>query len=726
MIRKVVLILTLMIVVLLAVASVSASDNLTDESINVSNNEDVEIQNSIDSDSENLSFIDDTEDISKENSSDYNLVLQNNNGEILTPNDKLEVGDLEPTYFDIVSGEFYSKISVYLKIRKGDLRLKDTFYYYIDNDKNNMLNVTNGPIYINLPVDTYHDITFVYNGNDKYASCSATKKIYVKPSIFIQNSYYVDGGINIPYSIKYNNERNFSQTMFVPFGTHKVTFYNEYYNQTIKKTIYVKKRILRTDNLTMDYQDTIEYKVRAADAGNNFISGLKLSLTIGDKTYQAVTENQGYATFKIHLQAGCYNVTTWYCGVVNKNIINITPIYVDNAFKDMYINSVTTTPAINKDITYGWKGNFKGLLQIYKGSSLIKTINLDTSGIVEDYLQYDKYSYTFSTSFLDLGDYDFKIIDKNGGIVAQSKVTVRKIPTEVYSFYTEVIKNYKESIGICLKEKLSGNDIKGRVKVNINGKTYVANIKDDNGELLFKTPSKLKKYVCRVVYEGDGNYAHSSSKFTLSVVKDDSDVLVTDLIKTKPNSKITVKAKIYYKYGTKKVKSGIVKFKINGKKYKAKIKNGIAKVKIKAPSEGKTYNCKATYLGNKNIKSSIAKFKITVKAPKKFKKKKVTKFTVVVPTELNKVHVKHYGIYSVKTHKYIKYGYHKRTAVLTTTVYKNGKKLSNYDIKYYWHYSFGGGSSAFNKDVGYLNYDNPDTFYNVMHIDWEKVTVWLK
>ena len=51
---------------------------------------------------------------------------------------------------------------------------------------------------------------------------------------------------------------------------------------------------------------------------------------------------------------------------------------------------------------------------------------MDTSGIVEDYLQYDKYSYTFSTSFLDLGDYDFKIIDKNGSIVAQSKVALNE------------------------------------------------------------------------------------------------------------------------------------------------------------------------------------------------------------------------------------------------------------------------------------------------------------
>ena len=196
---------------------------------------------------------------------------------------------------------------------------------------------------------------------------------------------------------------------------------------------------------------------------------------------------------QIHLQAGCYNVTTWYCGVVNKNIINITPIYVDNAFKDMYINSVTTTPGINKNIIYGWKGNFKGLLQIYKGSSLIKSINLDTSEIIGDYLKYDNYSYMFSTSLLDLGDYDFKIVDKNGVVVAKSKVTIRKIETDVYIPNTEVIKSFKETIFVHLTEKANNNDLGGKVKIIINGKTYNLNIKEGWGELtLFLFPILLK------------------------------------------------------------------------------------------------------------------------------------------------------------------------------------------------------------------------------------------
>lgn len=714
-------------------ASVSAADNLTDGTLSISSNT-VEIQEDSNSNSENFSFIDDTEDIFKENSSDYTLVLQNNN-EILTSNDKLLAGDLDSTYFDIVPSEFYSKISVHLKVRKGGYYLKDTFYYYIDNDKSNMLNATNGAIHINLPIDTYHDITFVYNGNDKYAPCSATKKIYVKPSIFIQNSYYVDGGINIPYSIKYNNERNFSRTMFVPFGRHDVTFYNEYYNQTIKKTITVIKRILQTDNLTMNYQDTVEYKVRAADAGNNFISGLKLSFTIGDKTYQAVTEKQGYATFKIHIQAGCYNVTTWYCGVVNKNIINITPIYVDNAFKDMYINSVNTTPGVNKNITYGWKGNFKGSLQVYRSSSLIKSINLDTSEIIGDYLKYDNYSYMFSTSLLDLGDYDFKIVDKNGVVVSQSKVNIRKIPTEVYSYNTELIKNFKESISLHLFKKTGDEGITGRVIVKINGKSYNVNVKDGFGELMFKTPSKIKKYICTVFYDGDNIYDSSSSKFVINVVKADSDVYVSEIIKVKLKSKVTVKAKIYSHYGTKKVNSGIVKFKINGKIYKAKIKNGVAKVTIKTPAKTKTYNCKATYLGNKNIKASSTKFKIIVK--KSFTKtiyssqsttkttvnKKITKFTIVVPVKLNTECSESYGAYSVKTYKYLYddyYGFtHSHVDVL---VYKNGKLFNNFKAKYV-AYTDDGKTITVNVNGNYWRATS--SFNNVLNIYKVKATVWV-
>ncbi len=630
-------------------------------------------------------------------------------------------------------GTVYGSISVKL-LADSTKTINESFNYYFDNDSDNLFNATSGKVVLDLAPDTYHNITFVYKGKSSaYMPCTRTESIYYKSSFdFNENrGYYVDGGWN--FQIYFLSSKNVWSTFnkFVKFGTSTISVKNTFTGEILNRKITVYKRKFESNDLVTDYNDTIEYKVRAANANDKFISGLSVNFIIDGKSYEEKTDHNGYATLRIHLKSGSYVITTKYCGIVNKNNITVNPIYLDNNYNNMFLNSANIYYSESKTINYGWQGNFKGQLLIYKGSSIVKCIQLDNSKYVYDYYNDDNYSDSFSTSILGgVGKYTLKIINSNGTIVVQSSVTIKKAPTHVESYYYEVFKNYKDSVAIYLEEKNTKKPIDGSVIVKINGKSYNVNVKEGIGELTFMSPSKIKKYKCTINYGGDSKHEASSNTFILNVVKYDSDVLVSAPSKVKPGAKIKLKANVYYKDGTKRLPSGVVKFKVNGKIYKAKIKNGVAKVTIKAPKKAKTYICNALYSGTKNIQGSSNKFKIIIKTAatttKTYNNKKITKFTVIVPTELNKVHVKHYGIYSVKTHKYIKYGYHKRTAVLTTDVYKNGKKLSNYDIKYYWHYSFGGGSSAFNKNVGYVHYDNPDTFYNVMHIDWEKVTVWLK
>lgn len=812
MFKKTVLILTLMLVGLLVVASVSAVDNLTDESISVKDNEvidEIEYQenNSLNNNNENcehnvlssvsedkledsnliathfeipntfsnsikINLKDSSDNVIKNAqirySFDYSNVQTTYSGNSVTIPSNLEsqashalllnyftdgtyanciqkfyfykksntqyyVTDSGPsnTMFRVSTedGTVYGSISVTL-LADSTKTINETFNYYFDNNIDNLFNATSGKIVLNLTHNTYHNITFVYNGKSSvYVPCTRTESIYYKSSFDYDENrgYYVDGGWNVQMYVLSDKSTWSLVNKFVPFGTSTISLKNTFTGEILNREITVYKRKFESNNLVTDYEDTIVYKVRAANANDEFTSDLKVTFILDGKGYEEKTDSEGYATLKIHLKAGNYTITTKYCGIVNKNTITINPIYLGNNYTNMFINSANIYYGESKNINYGWQGNFKGQLLIYKGSSIVKNIDLDNSKWVDDYYTADSFSNSFSTLILDsVGDYTLKIINSKGSIVAQSSIKIKKIPTQVESYYYEIFKNYKDSVNIYLEEKNTKKPMDGIVTVKINGKSYTVNVKNGVGELTFTSPSKIKKYKCTMYYAGDSKHESSSNTFILNVVKADCDILVSDITKAKPKSKITVKAKIYYYYGTKKVKSGTLKFKINGKTYKAKIKNGIAKLKIKAPSKGKIYNCKATYGGNKNIKASYAKFKITVKSKnKKTATKKSTKFTVVVPAKLNMKITKSHGKYKVQTYKWIDYDSNGRHAHLRLSIFKNGKHLTNYKAEYYLHYSSGGGIWSYTNNHGETGYKSRYIgFNNVLKIDKITATIW--
>lgn len=677
--RKSVIMLMLLLVGLLAMATVSAADNITDESIGVEEDENIDIV-------DECSCVD---SCLTECAIDYGF----KSNEVVLNDDLLEAGK-RTTYFDVSQNYLHNIFTVKLMSNGVDTGIK-SFTYSIDGGTYKSGSTT---IKTSFAPYTTHTLSLNYEGNSVYESCTkkvnfqvmssidfndegtytsggmnfmyylidndgksvgsktifapfgtTTLKLYndktgqtlsktvnVKHTIFFDDEgVYTDGGMNFKYTV-YNQQGTISRpyTVFAPFGKSTISVRNNWTGETLTKEVNIKKRILETKNLDVDYEELIEYKVRVADDNDNFTSGLPVTFIVDYNTYHVWSDSEGYATLKIHLKAATYYIDTIYAGLKNTNTIKVNPILVTNNYRNMYIKPLTAYYGQDKELDFGWNGYFQGFLKIYKGKLLYTSIDLDSSGYVGDYITYESGSnpYDFFTYVMPVGTYDAKIVDLNGSIIAKSTIKITKTPTTI------------------------------------------------------KVPS----------------------------------------ITVKPGKKITITATVYEKSCGDAHWGGKVTLKINGKTYKVKIKEGIAKLKIKLPSKIKTYSCKAKFSGDKNSKPSSTKFKISVKKNIKKKKttskkkttKKVTKFTVVVPTEFNKKHSKSYGKYKVQTHKSYTNGYW-----LSIQVYKNGKKFNNFKAKYKFHVTQGKSPSVTVDGNQWHQTVSPNT---VIYTYKVTATVWIK
>ncbi|WP_295609461.1 Ig-like domain-containing protein [uncultured Methanobrevibacter sp.] len=616
-------------------------------------------------------------------------------------------------------GEVYGSIKVKL-IDGLDREIKDIFNYYIDGDVDNQFNATNGNIVLNFTHNSYHDIVFVYKGKSSvYVPCNKTIRVCYKSSMVIKENekYYVDGGVRILCEFFTGKSWVSNNYFFAPFGTNLIKIKNPFTGEVLEKEIVVLKRIIEAEDLITDYKNLTEYNVRVADENNKFTANLTVSFVLDNRRYDVVSDKEGYAGFKTHLKVGNYTITTRYCGIVTTNRIIVNPVYVDNEYKDMHIDSVTTYYGENKFINYGWKGYFKGFLKIYKGSVLIKTIDLDSSGYVDTENTFNKYSNNISTMTFGVGYYIFKIVDKNGKILRESYLDIQKIPTKIQ---VNTIKTTTKitiyHLKIMIKDKMNNKVKNGYLKCKINGKTYKTKVNRGFATLKINIPSKIRTYSCTVSFLENSVYKSSSAKFNLIVKKYYSKTTVNS-VTIAPESKYTLKVNVKCSNG-KKIKSGTVKVQINGKTYSAKVNNGVAKVKIKAPTNAGTYKATVNYGGNKQVHASSTTVNIHVKKIKY--EEKVSSFTLVVPFELNEHVIRSYGVYSVETYKWVDSDVHVRIYI-----YKNNIRLTDIRAEAYIHFSSGEGIWVYTNDG---IYNTQKTVINndlAIKADQATVTVWI-
>ncbi|WP_405306139.1 hypothetical protein [Methanobrevibacter sp.] len=383
------------------------------------------------------------------------------------------------------------------------------------------------------------------------------------------------------YSKTYNlNARSLYQGVY----TIKIINYQDNHVMSTAK-LYVTNIILETQDITGNCDGDIVYKVRVSDNGI-YKSGLNVSFICNGNEYFATTDDDGYATLKIHLKSGSYSITTKCGNDEKKNNIIINSVYVENQFRNLKINPVNAYYKQHKNIYYSFEGNLQGSFKIYKGKSLKYSKDFNTNGYIGDYFKYPKHSYSFAMNNLkETGVYTIKIVDSKGKLLAKSSFRIDKAPTISHSESYTTLGGYKDSIWAYTFDKNGHREgITGKAKFKIGKKVYKTKVKNGFAIIKLKLPSKKKTYKCSFKFSGDKNHKKSTSKFRIKVVK------IKNPIKL-GKYKIKLTSKQY-----KKLAKAILKEKYLTLKIKTDYTHKVKKPYIKTVKKYKTTkSCKTFY-----------------------------------------------------------------------------------------------------------------------------------
>lgn len=614
-----------MLVGLLAVTNVSAADNLTDEFVDETDSSDLSAVDNLDNE---LINSEDTSEINTGNSDNKTTSLINDDSADSSENYQYSVS---LNNYTVDGGYNSESITMYIYPTNSNGSDYNYDFYLNIYDSKNVKKVSKRYHGVGSASSSFSTVTYqlgtsdfhpeqgvftmkIVNKNDNFEMTSAKLTIKTIPysaySVNVQDidmMYWTSGTIPInvhvltadyySYRFQYdfylniydsNNNVRFSKNYYGKSSAASTTINHDFFADTIGYGLFTVKIINTMDNhlmataklnivkisiesedLSVTCEDIIQYKVRVSK-NNQYESGLTVLFICNNIEYTRVTDSNGYATLKIHLKAGIYTVTAKYENIIKSNKIYVNPVYVGNKCRNVYISAVNEYYNQNMKINYGWEGNLDGYFKIFKGNSLIYNKRINTGSNVSDYFEYSKHDYNYANNQLSVGSYTVKLVADDGTILKTSSFKIIKTPTELSIGSKKAKSGKKITISSYVLDDIMGGCAKkanGKVTLKVNGKSYSANVKNGKFSISFKSPTKTKKYSCKLTYSGNSNYKGSSTKFTLTVKK------TTSIKKKKPKSfTVTVPVK-FDKYSSKKVGKytfrtiKYVKYNDNGRDY---------------------------------------------------------------------------------------------------------------------------------------------------------------
>ena len=182
--------------------------------------------------------------------------------------------------------------------------------------------------------------------------------------------------------------------------------------------------------------------------------------------------------------------------------------------------------------------------------------------------------------------------------------------------------------------KTGQNINEGKAVFKLNSKTVgYSNVNNGIATYVYDATSLTpKNYVITVKYGETSNYLSSSSDSTLTVVRDASKIVVSN-VTVISNETVKITATVTNKNNGVYATSGKVAFKLNGKTIGyANVTNGKAILTYKAVHSAKTYKLNATYGGNNLLNSSVSPMSsfIVTARPTKMTVNKISGYSTVV------------------------------------------------------------------------------------------------
>ncbi|MBQ2653688.1 MAG: hypothetical protein IJF83_09030 [Methanobrevibacter sp.] len=396
------------------------------------------------------------------------------------------------------------------------------------NDETYAIFVTNGTADINL---TLPEVNGTYNLTITYDIQSESQPITVKDNSVIlevpevnttpntgklnmmlkdsENNPLANHEITVKFAnitkiLKTDINGSASLDLNLSVGTYDVTVTylgGKYKSSNKTSTITVKYLdvILKTSNITMNYNDGTPFIVRLTDNNQVPIANQTINITL-DKVYNLKTDSNGIVSILLTQNPGTYRALVEYGGNEVYSGSSTSNTVIINSKAKLTASDINMYYSESKNYkvrVYGWNGNAVGAGEKVKITVNKKTYTRTT----------DKNGYAYFKISLTPGTYTIKTAYKD--VTKSNKIVVKKvINTKNMSKKKSNIIKFSAKLNMG-KKVLSYKTVKFKIK----GKTYTAKTNKNGIATVSLKNLKVGKYVIYTYY------GQSSVKNTITIKK---------------------------------------------------------------------------------------------------------------------------------------------------------------------------------------------------------------